>query len=484
VNDSGLKWLKILKECGLMPALFSVTTSQAFPKHGYNPAWRTLPMKTLSILFLFVLLAACAPAVTEAPPLSTETLVLTNTPDPTATVIPSPTPTPTESPEQATARLAQDVLDGNITDLSDLDEQQRAMVMAVLVERIPELAALVIRDQSVYAELTAGWDVEMRRALALEIADQVNANKVFSHEHVDAYGVNMVLDANTNTWVAVATAPGYEGQYEIPDSNPVGEQPMQVLRPALSVIDPDTDETIGYEKYDYDTEEWVPFDYQVVLTGDMNDLIYAREVLTKIFGAEVVDRYLKRVTEKSTGMLVSGIVSGDFTESMPMPVSTSYLSKGVLIHENFRATEIEAPIFSDNGELLGLLVVHAATDYTLSGRVGIVNSDLQPTGKTIMLNPTGPLGQRIPPEWNSNTANSAVGKQIVIFLVDLHTLSDSSSNFKGAEEVFPGEILPAHLLPSICQQGEMGMSCDLQALQKNRSSVLAYGLRFIAQIGR
>lgn len=51
-------------------------------------------MKNLPVLFLLVLLTACAPAVTE-PPAPTETPVPTNTPAPTATIIPSPTPTAT-----------------------------------------------------------------------------------------------------------------------------------------------------------------------------------------------------------------------------------------------------------------------------------------------------------------------------------------------------------------------------------------------------
>jgi hypothetical protein len=51
-------------------------------------------MKIFPVLFMFFLLAACAPAATEAQ-VPTETPAPTNTPVPTATVIPSPTPTAT-----------------------------------------------------------------------------------------------------------------------------------------------------------------------------------------------------------------------------------------------------------------------------------------------------------------------------------------------------------------------------------------------------
>lgn len=52
-------------------------------------------MKTLPVLLLLVLLAACQPVPAIETPAPTKTPVPTNTPVPTATIIPSPTPTAT-----------------------------------------------------------------------------------------------------------------------------------------------------------------------------------------------------------------------------------------------------------------------------------------------------------------------------------------------------------------------------------------------------
>jgi hypothetical protein len=98
-----------------MPSLFSVTTSQAFPKRGYNFIWRTLIMRTLPFFLLLVFLAACQPTPAMESPTPSETPIPTNTPVPTATATLAPSPTPTESPEEAAARLAQAVLAGEVS---------------------------------------------------------------------------------------------------------------------------------------------------------------------------------------------------------------------------------------------------------------------------------------------------------------------------------------------------------------------------------
>jgi hypothetical protein len=123
-------------------------------------------MRIFPVLFLFVLLAACAPAATEAP-LPTETPAPTNTPIPTATVIPSPTPT--ESPEEAAAHIARAVLAGETTlveiaagmSVDEIQEVHIAIANHLNEERSKKLVFPFtdIGDKTAYVGLTSsGWE--------------------------------------------------------------------------------------------------------------------------------------------------------------------------------------------------------------------------------------------------------------------------------------------------------------------------------------
>jgi|GEM_PF-6068903 len=100
-------------------------------------------MKTLPVLFLLVLLTACAPAVTE-PPAPTETPVPSNTPAPTATIIPSPTPT-------ATPVAIDGVADVNSVRYIFDDKEQKWVALPALPEGAGELMVRVDENGVVVA---------------------------------------------------------------------------------------------------------------------------------------------------------------------------------------------------------------------------------------------------------------------------------------------------------------------------------------------
>jgi hypothetical protein len=122
-------------------------------------------MKIFPVIFMFFLFAACAPAVTEVPgPIDAP--IATNTAVPTATATLPPSPTPTESPEQAAARLAQDVLDGTLTDLSSLDEIEAVseLLMEILAQRI-------IDGTGNLATITKNWGLDEKIELSEKIVE-------------------------------------------------------------------------------------------------------------------------------------------------------------------------------------------------------------------------------------------------------------------------------------------------------------------------
>jgi hypothetical protein len=124
-------------------------------------------MKTLPILFLLILLVACAPAVTESP-VPTKTHVPTNTHVSTATATATlpPSPTPTESPEEVAARLAQDVLDGLVT-FDELNAEQREAIY-------DQMTDLFLDKKSTWSELTNNLSSEESFDLSRLLTEKLN----------------------------------------------------------------------------------------------------------------------------------------------------------------------------------------------------------------------------------------------------------------------------------------------------------------------
>ncbi len=128
-------------------------------------------MKTLPILFLLVLLTACVPAVTESPG-PTDTPAPPNTPVPTGTLPPSPTPT--ESPEEAAARITQNVLDGTLT-LGELSAEERELVYETLQQmEFSVLAQAVLHERINLEAIAADWDVNQRMELSEAMMSELN----------------------------------------------------------------------------------------------------------------------------------------------------------------------------------------------------------------------------------------------------------------------------------------------------------------------
>jgi hypothetical protein len=128
-------------------------------------------MKILPILFLLVLLAACAPTMTEVLG-PTDTPAPPKTPAPTATLPPSPTPT--ESPEEAAAQIAQNVLDGTLT-LGELNTEERESVYEILQQmEFSVLAQAVLHEKINLETIAADWDVNQRMALSETMMAELN----------------------------------------------------------------------------------------------------------------------------------------------------------------------------------------------------------------------------------------------------------------------------------------------------------------------
>jgi hypothetical protein len=436
-------------------------------------------MQNLPVLFLLVLLASCSPAVTEVPG-PTDAPITTNTPAPTATATLPPSPTPTESPEEAAARLVQDVLDGTLADLSSLDEQLRLAVIEILTEHIPELAGMVIQNQDRYAEFVLPFHENLQRAIHLEIAAQINANKEISHTHTNARGVKMVYDAEKKRWVPTALPDGYEDQMTLPENiQAAGEQPAQVWRAARSIVNPTTGEITGHERYDYQTQEWVPLDLIGMmlphLTGDLRADNPLLKQYHEVFGAAKTDEYLSYFPQKDTGMVISCIVSNNFTDSLPVPTSHSVMvtSTKEWWFYDFPSMEVECPMINaQTGRLLGLLVLHPFIDFSMGTEMQVVDQSFNPVGKISRLKPSGMGGELRLPQWNTNQANSAVGQRLTFIAIPPEMLSLYSGNRLRGDEVFPSEMMTLQEFLRICPEGQ----CDLKALQETNKSWLAFGM--------
>jgi hypothetical protein len=369
-------------------------------------------MKNLPVLLLLVLLAACSPAVTEVPG-PTDAPITTNTPAPTATATLAPSPTPTESPEQAAARLAQDVLDGNMSDLSDLDEQQRVAVIEILAEHIPELAAMVIRDQNIYAELTAGWDVEMRKALAIEIAEQINANKTVNTEHVkDIYGtkVNLVLDENTNLWQPTNLHPNLKEDTKLPEVKKVEPFTKKVVDAVFSAPDENgllrhylvneqgetVEINVGGQMLDHPVTDITPSNPQLaswfsIFPADHQFIYTADEPIASV---------VEKMGNKKQAAIMSFQVTGACGESMPVPSSTGFVEKSTdnWFFKNFTTCPVAANIKNADGYLITRINVDLILDFaTGPNAVRFVNSEFTPQGKITRFRMSGSGNQaRIP----------------------------------------------------------------------------------------
>jgi hypothetical protein len=280
--------------------------------------------------------------------------------------------------------------------------------------------------------------------------------------------------------VPTALPDGYEDQMTLPGNIvAAGEQPAQVWRAARSIVDPTTGEIIGHERYDYKAQEWVPLDLSGMmlphLTGDLSPDNPQLQQLYKIFGDEVMNRYLKNIQNKNDGVAISCIVSNNFTDSLPVPTSHSVLvesSKEWWFH-SFRTMEAECPIIDQQtGSLMGLLVMHLFPDFGIGTGMQKVDSAFNPVGKISLLKPSGNIGELRLPQWNTNEANSATGQHVTLLAIKPEILSLYSINRMKENEVFPNEMMAFQDFLRICPEGQ----CNLKALQETNKSWLAFGM--------
>jgi hypothetical protein len=412
-----------------------------------------LTMKNLPVLFLFVLLAACAPAITEVPG-PTDAPIATNTPAPTATATLAPSPTPTESPEEAAARLAQDVLNGNITNLADLDEQQRSAVVEILAEHIPELAAMVIHDQNIYAELTAGWDIEMRKALAIEIAEQINANKEISYKHTALHNIQMAFDENTGRWWPITLLPGTaEKGRQLKEISPKAPNIIRVFAAGFSVSTEDS----GLRHYilSEKTGEWIEVEineYQMFITepndprlsNTWHNVFPENEDHFVTMGGDFHD-ILSNYFKEKRGVLLFGDIDSTFEKGFPFPSEHGLIerSTNISFYENFPGFYIRKSEMDKNGNLLGFVRLSLFIDFGSGPRKAkLIDQNFIPvSGDSYFMRPTGSGSNlKLPRDWNRDH-NSQEGKQIAVLAFDAVLASQYSAVGRRNDVKFPPEMM-------------------------------------------
>jgi hypothetical protein len=410
-------------------------------------------MKIFPVLFLFILLAACAPAITEVPG-PTDAPIATNTPVPTATLPPSPTPT--ESPEEAAARLAQDVLDGNISALSGLEEQQRMAVIELLAEHIPELAGMVIRDQNIYAELTAGWDVEMRKALAIQIAEQINANKAVNTEHVkDYFGtkIKLVLDENTNLWQPTNLHPDLKEDVKLPEVKKVEPFTKKVVDAVFSAPDEngllrhylvnEQGETVEInvdgQMFDHPVTDITPSNPQLaswfsIFPADHPFIYTADEPITSV---------VEKMGNNNQAAIVSFQVIGACGEGTPAPSSTDFVEKSTRnwFFSNFTTCPAATNIKNADGYLIARINVDLLINFSIGPRaIRFVNNEFVPQGGITKFSMTGSGSQAKIPNWNTKL-QPANNKEVIVMAFKLSSFSRYSASGAGENETFPAHIM-------------------------------------------
>jgi hypothetical protein len=430
-------------------------------------------MKIFPVLFLLVLLAACAPAITEVPG-PTDAPIASNTPAPTATATLPPSPTSTESPEEAAARLAQNVLDGNITDLSSLGEQQRSAVIEILAEHIPELAGKVIQNQERYAGLVLPLPENLQRAIHLEIAAQINENKTISYTYTTVYGRKLGFDRNRGRWALTEIPIGEEDKFSLP-SNPdfAGIESTQLFKAARSIVDPKTGFVTGHERYDYQTKEWLPFDpSRMLLPHPISDLSLDNPLLEKWINmtGDVGKKLLTTLNERGLkAVLVSGRVSNNFSESFQVPTSSDRRERGASTSSyfwGFSTMEVETPVYDKEGHMVGLFVVNPFVEFF--GR----NTQIQfPAGKP----QAQTMGVEYPGTWNHDKQSGAYDSYVTVLLINPKEFSAMSNNSARESEIFLSEMMTLEQFLKICAEEY----CDLTQLESTNKSIAAFGVFYI-----
>jgi hypothetical protein len=444
-------------------------------------------MQNLPVLFLLVLLASCSPAVTEVPG-PTDAPITTNTPAPTATAPLPPSPTPTESPEQAAARLAQDVLDGTLTDLSSLDEQQRLAVIEILTEHIPEVAGMVIQNQDRYDEIVVPLPEPIQREVHLEMAQLINNGRTINPNYKDKDGRLIGLDTKTNEWVLLEVPDEYVGKYIVPTDVEVIKEPIpsNIFLPARTITD-GAGEIIGYEMYNKKTQEWENIDLSKIMSSKLpiftSDLTNhsALEGWLNITGRDGTQLLNNFNTMKGHGgVFLTGMVIGDFNSSLPIPTSSKMSVKlkteslPALVTNPFRSMVIGYPYF-EGDYLMGFIKIHAFVDSRVP--IGLVPSDgVKRTGSVMQIDSKTEGYTRYVTTWN--TQEKPFEGFVTIFLEDPKGFSSSSSNSARENEPFLPEMISMQEFLRICSEGQ----CNLITLKNTKSSLFAFGAWLIVTI--
>ncbi|MBS4060447.1 MAG: hypothetical protein KG029_08615 [Bacteroidetes bacterium] len=399
----------------------------------------------------------------------------TNTPTATATLPPSPTPT--ESPEEAAARLAQDVLDGNITDLSGLDEQQRSAVFEILDEHIPELAAMVIQNQNRYAGLVLPLPEEAQRAIHLEIAAQINANKLFNPTHTNGSGVKIGFYEGGNTWFVreIPSDPSLSGK-ELKLLNPADfdpqPKPIQVFVAGRTVFDT-SGNVVGYEMHDQESGNWVPLDLTgLVQFPRMTDLSVGNELSEKwkkeLASKEGIKIQSIREKKDKTSIVMPAVVIDGFEDSLPIPNSMGGIyPDGRWICYPFRSVSAGFPVF-EGDNLLGLVKIRFFVDPYDSFVVET------PSKASIFNSVTSADQAKRMPKWDPEAG------KLLLFMTTDHAAFSKSSYNPVDNEPFPKEMISLETFLKTCPiEGE----CSLQTLADMRGW-LAFGVGHFAEIGK